>query len=140
MRNGKPNSKLNERWDWIDLSKPHVVLNGKVYHFPCVIAATSRKVDVIPDLRSVVFLALSEEVRLGHDADYIARASGRLPSRDQGKLHPEAELESIFQEPGAALFEKALKGSKSGLLGVRSTGSCSDGDLRSLVLVTCQTG
>ena len=23
--------------DWIDLSKPHAVWNGKVYHCPCVI-------------------------------------------------------------------------------------------------------
>ena len=36
--------------DWIDLSKPHVVWNGKVYHCPCVIEvidAPGRKVAVI---------------------------------------------------------------------------------------------
>jgi hypothetical protein len=41
--------------DWVDLSKPHAVLNGKAYHCPCiieVIAATSRKVKVIHNLPS----------------------------------------------------------------------------------------
>ena len=41
--------------DWVDLSKPHVVWNGKVYHCPCVIeviAATSGKVHVIHNLPS----------------------------------------------------------------------------------------
>ena len=38
--------------DWVDLSKPHVVWNGKPYHCPCLIAATSRKVDVIHNLPS----------------------------------------------------------------------------------------
>jgi hypothetical protein len=37
--------------DWVDLSMPHVVWNGKVYHCPCVIeamAATSRKSANLP--------------------------------------------------------------------------------------------
>jgi hypothetical protein len=41
--------------DWIDLSKPHVVWNGKVYHCQClieVIAATSGKGDAIHNLPS----------------------------------------------------------------------------------------
>jgi hypothetical protein len=41
--------------DWVDLSTPHAVWNGKVYHCACVmevIAATSRKVDVITSTSS----------------------------------------------------------------------------------------
>jgi hypothetical protein len=41
--------------DWVDLSAPHAVWNGKVYHCACVmevIAAASRKVDVITSTSS----------------------------------------------------------------------------------------